>query len=155
MEDELQPRLSQRLHISKPEDTTDNSLFLKPIPGYVVAVMEPIERQAEFTAMFAAAFELFDALEVLHDACSCWQDQDDPALRKARNAIALAKRSDLCVECKQPTNFGSGRFVNRTETGNGWLCPDCLHPETCFFCEKNQPIENEIYCDDCSEEQNK
>ena len=67
----------------------------------------------------------------------------------------LSQWSDLCVECKQPTNFGSGRFVNRTETGNGWLCPDCMWPEKCFFCEKNQPIENEIYCDDCSEEQNK
>ena len=152
MNDKLQPRLSQRLHISKPEDTTDDSLYLKPIPGYVVAVMEPIERQAEFTAMFAAAFELFDALEVLHDACSYWQDQDDPALRQAREAIDLAKRSDLCVECKQPTNFGSGRFVNRMIADGGYLCPDCMWPEKCFFCEKKPSMDDEIYCEDCSEE---
>ena len=59
---------------------------------------------------------------------------------------------DPCVECKQPTNFGSGRFVNRTANGNGWLCPDCLSPEKCFFCETKPPIENEIYCVDCEEE---
>ena len=63
MEDELEPRLGQQLHISKPDDLTDGSLYLKPIPGYVVAVMEPIQKQAEFAALFMAAPDLLAALQ--------------------------------------------------------------------------------------------
>tara|TARA_R110002020_G_scaffold9522_7_gene37374 strand:- start:2429 stop:2659 length:231 start_codon:yes stop_codon:yes gene_type:complete len=37
--------------------------------------------------------------------------------------------SDICVDCRQDTSFGSGRFVNRypvsTDTEEGYRCDDC------------------------------
>ena len=40
--------------------------------------------------LIAAAPELLEALENLHDACEFWEDQNDPVLRAARAAIAKA-----------------------------------------------------------------
>ena len=57
----------------------------------------------------------------------------------------------LCVECSVSTAPGSGLFVNRTETGNGWLCADCMWPEVCHLCEDKAPMDDEIVCKDCCE----
>tara|TARA_S200002703_G_scaffold78528_2_gene67611 strand:+ start:323 stop:484 length:162 start_codon:yes stop_codon:yes gene_type:complete len=36
---------------------------------------------------------------------------------------------DLCLECRQDTSWGSGRFVNRIPAGQdfeiGYLCAEC------------------------------
>jgi hypothetical protein len=57
--------------------------------------------------------------------------------------------ADPCVECNEPTNFGSGRFVNRMVADGGYLCPDCMWPEKCFFCESEVPEDGEIWCRNC------
>ena len=58
---------------------------------------------------------------------------------------------DLCVECKQTTAPGSGLFINRTETGNGWLCRECMYSELCHLCETQPPLDDEIVCAECYE----
>ncbi len=45
------------------------------------------------------------------------------------NAEELINMGDLCLECRNDTSFGSGRFVNRIpcyrETEEGYLCEEC------------------------------
>jgi len=64
-----------------------------------------------------------------------------------------------CVECKNDTSFGSGRFVNRIPAGNdefeGYLCTEC-RLMTCEMCGE-EVVEyggynNMIVCDDCNPE---
>ena len=61
----------------------------------------------------------------------------------------------LCIECRQDTSFGSGRFVNRIPADNGeedgYMCAECQFPELCFFCEKLPPEEGEILCAGCAQ----
>ena len=55
---------------------------------------EPDWRQAlldGFDAVEAERDELLAALENLHDACEHWEDQEDPVLKSAREAIAKAR----------------------------------------------------------------
>ncbi len=40
--------------------------------------------------------------------------------------------TDACVHCGESTAFGSGKFVNRVSTDNGWSCSECL----CFDCDR-------------------
>ena len=41
--------------------------------------------------LICAAPDLLAALESLHDACEYWEDQEDPVLKSAREAIAKAR----------------------------------------------------------------
>jgi len=53
----------------------------------------------DFSGVFKAqkaASDLLEALEELHNACRFWDDQDDPALVKARAAIAKASGGAPC-----------------------------------------------------------
>jgi hypothetical protein len=46
---------------------------------------------------------------------------------------------ELCTECRQSTEFGSGRFVNRIPSDNGlesgWMCEECQQLE-CDRCRE-------------------
>lgn len=45
------------------------------------------------------------------------------------NIMAVRDIGDTCVDCRQDTSFGSGRFVNRypveTDTEEGYRCDKC------------------------------
>ena len=63
--------------------------------------------------------------------------------------------TNLCDECGKSTSFGSGRFVNRLATDNGWLCPHCQEEE-CDYCHEmvidfGGSAEGSIICDECKE----
>tara|TARA_R110000765_G_scaffold97317_1_gene183061 strand:+ start:106 stop:258 length:153 start_codon:yes stop_codon:yes gene_type:complete len=32
---------------------------------------------------------------------------------------------DICVECKEDTSAGSGKWVNRFSVDDGWMCEEC------------------------------
>ena len=67
---------------------------------------------------------------------------------------------DKCVECKNDTSFGSGRFVNRIPAGNdefdGYLCTEC-RLMTCEICNEEAidygGYNGMIVCDDCNPEE--
>jgi hypothetical protein len=44
--------------------------------------------------------------------------------------------SDNCDSCGDSTAFGSGKFVNRLPSDDGWRCADCLAIE-CDRCGKD------------------
>jgi hypothetical protein len=61
---------------------------------------------------------------------------------------------DMCLECRESTEWGSGRFVNRvphdTETEEGYLCPECYANEfakECDRCGDTIPIDEDISSD--------
>ncbi len=54
-------------------------------------IEKELERHHPLVTMMAAAPALVAALEDLHDACEHWEDQNDPILVAARDAIAQAK----------------------------------------------------------------
>lgn len=56
---------------------------------------------------------------------------------------------DLCVECREPTTPGSGRWVGRLDTGQGWICVACFYPELCDMCETVPPMDDELFCESC------
>lgn len=64
---------------------------------YAKQVDERRERQQRFALgddgyrLFKAAPDLLAALEDMIDACEHWEDQNDPILSAAREAIAKAK----------------------------------------------------------------
>lgn len=68
-----------------------------------------------------------------------------------------------CIECKNDTSLGSGRFVNRIPASNenhdGYMCVDCQSIE-CDKCSEmtiNFTFGNEDYwclCDECEDELN-
>ena len=67
---------------------------------------------------------------------------------------------DKCVECKNDTSPGSGRFVNRIPAGNdefeGYLCTEC-RLMTCEICNEEVidygGYNGMIVCDDCNPEE--
>ena len=32
---------------------------------------------------------------------------------------------EICISCVESVEWGSGRFVNRVPTDDGWLCEEC------------------------------
>ena len=61
------PDLSDPLYISPPNDETDPGLYLKPIPGQIVAIIEPGPLQQEYARLFAMAGVMRTLLESLAD----------------------------------------------------------------------------------------
>jgi hypothetical protein len=41
---------------------------------------------------------------------------------------------DLCIHCQEPTNPGSGKFVNRLPSDDGFACSECAG-FNCDFCD--------------------
>jgi hypothetical protein len=33
---------------------------------------------------------------------------------------------EICISCVESVEWGSGRFVNRVPTDDGWLCEECV-----------------------------
>jgi len=54
--------------------------------------------------------ELRTALKNLHDACEYWEDQDDPVLKNAREAIKLSKNLPYGLKGFSCSKCGSNRL---------------------------------------------
>ena len=79
---------------------------------------------------------------------------------KREGGCMIIDVGDKCVECKNDTSFGSGRFVNRLPAGNdefeGYLCTEC-RLMTCEMCGEEAidygGYNGMIVCDDCYPEE--
>jgi len=62
-----------------------------------------------------------------------------------------------CIECKQDTSFGTGKFINRIPADNGYLCSDCQELE-CDVCHNKvldyELEDGQVFCIDCMEAHN-
>jgi hypothetical protein len=52
--------------------------------------------------------------------------------------------SDNCEDCGKSTSFGSGRFVNRVPSDNGYICAECMGRE-CDFCDQPIALDEDIW----------
>lgn len=47
--------------------------------------------------------------------------------------MTVKDMGDICLDCRQDTSWGSGRFVNRIPAGqdneNGYLCAECYEAD--------------------------
>jgi len=53
-------------------------------------------------------------------------------------------KTDNCIECDKPTNFGSGRFVNRVPSDEGFVCAQCMMRE-CDLCGQPIPLDEDVW----------
>ena len=68
----------------------------------------------------------------------------------------LKDLGNLCIDCKEDTSFGSGKFVNRIPADDGevsgFMCADCQMVE-CDSCEQKvyeySTSEQGWFCEDC------
>ena len=63
--------------------------------------------------------------------------------------------NNLCDSCGLDTSFGSGLFVNRLATDDGYLCVNCQATE-CDYCHQlvidfGGSAEGSLICDECKE----
>lgn len=78
-----------------------------------------------------------------------------PATSKYMQRIGRGRFSkgdiDLCLECREDTSLGSGRFVNRIPAYNdgeeGWMCEVCQTADECVECDK-APVFGEVRCEE-------
>ena len=87
----MKANLTDLLFVSEPNDITDPGLYIKPIPGQVVAIIEPGPLQHQYAAMFAAAPAV---LQALHFCLEYLEANDgEYGVRKrinaAENALAI------------------------------------------------------------------
>jgi hypothetical protein len=54
--------------------------------------------------------------------------------------------SENCVHCWEPTERGSGKFVNRIPSDDGWSCAECAGYE-CDECHENIYLDCEVRVD--------
>ena len=53
-----------------------------------------------------------------------------------------------CVYCSQDTSFGSGKFVNRLPTDDGYSCAECAG-YTCDRCNEQIYLDEDITASEC------
>ena len=56
-----------------------------------------------------------------------------------------------CVRCGKDTSFGSGRFVNRIPSEDGYACAKCMELD-CDRCDKPIPLDEDITANQCGME---
>jgi hypothetical protein len=54
------------------------------------------------------------------------------------------QKNENCIECEKPTNFGSGRFVNRVPSDDGFVCAECMGRE-CDFCDQTIALDEDVW----------
>jgi DNA-directed RNA polymerase subunit RPC12/RpoP len=57
------------------------------------------------------------------------------------------KAGDNCVDCGEPTTFGSGRFVNRVPADDGYRCAECME-YPCDRCGEPIALDEDLYIKD-------
>ena len=54
---------------------------------------------------------------------------------------------EICISCVESVEWGSGRFVNRVPTDDGWLCEECADLEMICKNKRNPCIHGNCWCE--------
>ena len=83
------PWTENACEVQAPDGTPVCEMFSRPEDS---GINYPYAPEADANSrLICAAPDLLAALESLHDACEHWEDQEDPVLKSAREAIAKAR----------------------------------------------------------------